>query len=93
MEDQVEIILGRADETLKQVETAVRKTTHEAVVLGAGALRRQVDDLRARLKALSESLARLEPSSRPARVRRPSARPAARVRRARPRKAARSKAA
>lgn len=107
--DQVEIILGRADDTIKHVETALRKTTLKAVVKGAGALRRQVDDLRVRLEKLSVHLAHLEPQKGPAAVRpelahsapkpaskparKPVARPAARVRRARPSKARRSKAA
>ncbi|MEO6796376.1 MAG: hypothetical protein ABI401_15975 [Candidatus Dormibacter sp.] len=81
----------------RQVGKVARSTAQQAVVKGAGTLRRQADDLQAGLKKLSARLATLEhgnaaspkaPAPRAAAPRKRSA-PTARTRRpARPKKAA-----
>lgn len=67
----VETVLRQMDATIEQwlkwanrerghAQTAVEKTAHEAFVRGAGALRRQVDDLQVGLKKLSAGLEQVE---------------------------------
>lgn len=92
----LERFLKRSEKTRRQVEKAVRTTAQQALVKGAGTLRRQADDLQARLKKLSGRLARLErqrKATRGKRASRPATAPRqavtkARTRRPRPKKAA-----
>lgn len=59
-QDSVEAMLRQADAAMKQLEDAARAKAQQAVITGAGALRRQVEDLQVGLKKLSTGLARLE---------------------------------
>jgi hypothetical protein len=49
----------------RHAQTAVEKTAHKAFVRGAGALRRQIDDLQAGLKKVSTGLERVERGQQP----------------------------
>ena len=92
----LERFLKRSEKTRRQVEKAVRTTAQQALVKGAGTLRRQADDLQAGLKKLSGRLARLErrrKATTGTRASRPATAPKqavtkARARRPRPKKAA-----
>jgi hypothetical protein len=88
-QDSVEAMLRQADAAMKQLDHAARAKAQQAVISGAGALRRQVEDLQVGLKKLSAGLARLEQrhttrSTRPRPRRAAVARPATRARRRRP---------
>ncbi len=69
--------LKRSEKTRRQVEKAVRTTAQQALVKGAGTLRRQADDLQAGLKKLSGRLAKLEGKRKAAPAKRRSRRAAA----------------
>ena len=92
----VERFLKRSAKTRRQVEKAVRTTAQQALIKGAGTIRRQADDLQAGLKKLSGRLARLERGRKATSATRGSRQATARKRpvaRARTRRPARQKKA